>query len=439
MRTPNTNPNYGARKNLNFRFSTIVLCLILIFLSLNSFYNSISSGLGYSYPENTFLFNPNDLFADYFKTTFTFIQNSGLIKDFKDLPNILKNYYLYNPYENTIIALNSGNLTGFHGTPTSQLFALFNAKLFEKINPIYVFILLVACAFIYIIKRAHDISIDKVDTIIFSTIAILSYPFIFFLSRGHFYSFFTILLIFEFMYCIKNNRAIIGMILLAFAVNIRFNAAIFFLFMLYPNIPIKHIIQNLFIFFTLILTIFIASLALAEYAYPLYNLQHFLKGIETYHRLYIINNQDYNFNSSLYGLLKYFFGYEKLLEVTPLLVTFILTLFSIYLRLRNRLNQTYFAYILCSIFALSTPIFGDYYLMIFLVPLIFLYLDSENCETTGCNLCILISCIALLSPKNYYIFGNTSFQMVINPLILVISTIYILYKTSRPMNSALEG
>jgi hypothetical protein len=413
----------------------VVFLFVFLFLSINSICNSIAAGLGYQYPLTTFLFDPNDLFADYFKTTFSFIKNQNEIHSFEDLPDLLKNYFLANPYKSSITSLYNGELTNLHGTPISQLFAITNVYIIKYINPIYIFIILNILFILFGYLTLKKLVFSNYDRAIMMIIFIISYPFLFYFTRGHFYSIALVILIANFLINIKNNKPTSALLFLALAVNIRFNSAIFLAYIFFMEGSIILKIKNTIIFSAFTIIIFISSLFIDESLYPLYNFSNFIEAVKNYHQLYVVGDAGFSFGSSLFGMLKYFYGFNNFIEALPLVISMLPVLFILMPKVISKYSESSFIYLICAAFALSTPVFADYYLSVFFIPLLFLYNSKwEDEKFKSINFCILISCILLISPKNYYFFEMTSIQMFINPIILLVSFFYIFLKNLMPIN-----
>ena len=414
----------------------VAFLLVFLLLSINAIYNSLASGFGYQYPLNTFLFDPNDLFADYFKTTFSFINNKNEIHDFINLPELLRNYFLTNPYKSSIQALHNGELTNLHGTPISQLFALINVYFIKYVNPVYIFtflnILFIYLAYLTLKKLVHS----SYDRALMMLIFISSYPFLFYFTRGHLYSIALVILIANYLINIKNSKFISALFFLALAVNIRFNSAIFLAYIFFIESTITLKIKNILIFTSLTIILFTGSLYVDELFYPLYSFSNFIEAVKNYHQLYVVGDAGFSFGSSPFGVLKYFYGFNKTIEIFPLLASILLIAFILMPKFISRFPESSFIFLICAAFALSTPVFADYYLSIFFIPLLFLYNSKKNNAkyNNNINFCIFISCILLISPKNYYFFNMPSIQIFLNPMILSISFLYTFFKNLGPIN-----
>lgn len=127
---------------LKINYFSFVALLIFTLVSLNSLFNVLSVSFGSSILTHTFLMLPHDLFADYFKTTFSFVTNQDINFNLKDYPflNKLLHEYLNNNHYKTINpeTILASNLNGM---PISTLFCLANLWVMNFINPMNLFII----------------------------------------------------------------------------------------------------------------------------------------------------------------------------------------------------------------------------------------------------------------------------------------------------------
>ena len=128
-----TIPIENPKKNL-----LLVLIGVAILVGFNSFYNSLSVGLGAEFPNTTFLFHSKDLFADFIKTILSYPHT--LITNADTWPKILKNYYFNNPYKG-IEAIDKITYTHFHLLPLTTVLNLFSLSIVQLIGPIKTIVL----------------------------------------------------------------------------------------------------------------------------------------------------------------------------------------------------------------------------------------------------------------------------------------------------------
>jgi hypothetical protein len=417
---------------LKINYFSFVALLIFIFVSLNSLFNALSVAFGGSLFTNTFLMPPHDLFGDYFKTTFSFVTNQDIKFDLKNYPvlNKLLHEYLNN---NNYKAINpETNLaSNLHGMPSSTLFCLVNLWLMNFINPLYLFIInIILILVLNFIVLKVNIRL-KYSNIIFIVIAIfLSYPTLFMLVRGHLLSALTNLLLLTFLLSLCSSKNLLAVIALALACNIRPNCAIFaVLFLTCFNylgwrasalIVIKYLLLSI--------GIFLVSLFFAHKMYTPYTLTNFLMAVKTYRENYIVGDAGFAYGSSLAGGFKFMFGYNWITEVLALLVPLVMLLITSIGYLKNRIDTSSFIFLVCSIYCLATSVFADYYLGIFIAPIICLYLYKK--PFSGFSKVHYVQfgvCILMLVPKNYiYTLGGVSHQVLLNPTLLSLSFFIVL-------------
>jgi hypothetical protein len=65
-------------KQISRKPAFYIFAIIFFFTALNSIFNSLLFSLGYGFPYTTFLFNPADRFADYFKGIFSYPDAANL-------------------------------------------------------------------------------------------------------------------------------------------------------------------------------------------------------------------------------------------------------------------------------------------------------------------------------------------------------------------------
>jgi len=137
--------------------------------------------------------------------------------------------------------------------------------------------------------------------------------------------------------------------------------------------------------------------------------------------------------SSFFGGLKSLFGYSKYFELIALVIGAFLLFCSTFFMFNRKLSKPIYLFILCALYTLCSSVFGNYHLMVFLGPILILYIlsnktlyDSPTLVSERDFLIIFFSCIFVLIPKNYLMFGDVSFQVILNPLFLFAVTVLLL-------------
>lgn len=408
--------------------------LIFLMLALNAIFNSLASAFGFNFPYTTFLFNSNDLFADYFKVIFSYPDAGNLrIEGTSRVSKLLATYLDYNSYQG-YVGLPTGSLTHFHLTPLTTFFSLINLKLMKYVNPIYLFIgmLLINIYGIYIIIR--EIAFCKTDKILWCLTFLICYPTLFLVTRGNLFAGITALSLIGYLILMyKGKQRYLAIALLALAVNIRPNSIIFVCALLLGKSESK--VKDLLVFLAVAASFFLTALSLSNFLYADYTISNFLAGLRTYHALYVVQDNGMTYGSSLYGLLKAVFGFNAYFESASALIGAAIVATATAYYVSNKISKLSFVFNLCSAYALSSSVFADYHLLIFLAPLMCLYLQSgSSCHPLETPLrkqemiLIFFSSILLLSPKNYVFHGIASAQIIINPIILLMTSAILIAK-----------
>ena len=410
---------FNLYKN-NFYF--LVFLFIFLGLALNSIFNSISAEFGRNYPYSTFLYNPNDLFADYFKFIFSYPgwENIKIDRNYETLLD----YLLNNPFRGKI---EFNELTNLHVPPLTTLFCLLNVWVMKNISPIILYSILIFTYAFLVNQLTSKVCKLKLDGIFLMVSFLISYPTIFFITRGNIYAGINGLLLICYIFFLNINKTkTVPMLLLSIAVNLRPNAIIFALGMLIKKFNIHYYD---FIKFTILTSgIFLASLYLSHILYPDYNVSNFLSALKIYYQKYAIGNNGLAFGSSILGLEKILFNfrYISFFEIFNFFTGAILTIIAVYLLHVNRISNAAYFFLLSAIYALFSGVFADYHLLIFFAPIILLY-NSPPVKLESIKLnpyqdqIIFLASLLLLIPKNYFYFHGYSVQVLLNPIILCVS------------------
>jgi len=392
---------------------------LLFFLTLlNGLFNSVLSGLGFNYPFSTFLYNPNNLFADFYLPILSF--PGPELEGFNSI--FLENYLKNNPYSSSLKDLQLNTLTHFHHMPLMTFIFIIYRWLFTVFHPYYLFlatVIIFLSAYINLIKT--HLSQGKKFLII--TSLVVSYPFLFAVTRGNIGAFivglslsYVIVLSFQ-----NKNPYLIGFIL-SLAVNIRPNSAILvLLFFLFYDFKIAF--KYAFSAGLLSLLLFAVFLFLTNQIYPNYNLENFLKGLEFIYNDYIIGNAGVAYGSSLHGGLK-IIGHllnMKFLFEFPIVSTILsLSIMSFFfVQFKNKVIDKYFmSFVIVATYVIAFPMFGDYHLLVFIGYFVVLCNYYESNEQLKFILILFFS-ILIFAPKNYIFVSIVSAQVLLNPILCI--------------------
>ena len=101
---------------------------------------------------------------------------------------------------------------------------------------------------------------------------------------------------------------------------------------------------------------------------------------------------------------------------------------GIIVRRRGAIDDGQFAFICCATSALLTPVFGDYHLLIFVAPLIM----ARDRVTFAGSLLMLV-------PKSIAMVGGYSVQVLLNPVIMLVTLVIILGRPLLPISPAVAS
>ena len=333
--------------------------------------------LGLSYPNNTFLFLPQDRFSDFF--------------------DVLSDAHTLNPY----LGYKSAQYPFL--IIIGYLFSLIPINAF----PIYIFLFCISLSFFNIAFLPFDNLIDSVKYIFIITF--LSYPVLFAIDRGNFESLLFILLL-AFLLFYRRRQYLASALILSFAISMKIYPAI----LLVLFIPERKYREATICFAT---TIAITLASLLCFKGGLFaNLNFLLHGANIgsngiFTAFTSIGNNMVQRGVSLLTLIK-IFSFE-----TGILPAFINDHFSIlYLGLAFLLGTLVVFYVIfiekeewkrfaLLIFAmlLFPPISADYKLLYVFIPI---YIFIKNNKPSKFELFYILMFCILLIPKDYWFFPN---------------------------------
>lgn len=406
------------------RVNAGLFCLIMYgFLSLNAIFISLAPSFEVS-NKSTLLY-VGDTYGDFIKTILSYPAANGIaVRNGEVLGKITNDSIKNNPFGG-VDRLESGGVTTFGLMPLTTLHNLIVAEAMASISPGVVFLASLLALLLWYVMLAHKVSKDSMNAFILVLSIVLSYPFEFMAQRGNLASGYTSLLICAyFVWVVGRQSSMMAILFIALATNIRPNAAILSLFLLcYGS---RAGVKMFFSYLLISIAIFFVSLSIDEIIYPSYGLSRFLKGVENYHNQYVVGDLGTAYNSSLFGLLKYLYGYNRHLEYAATLFPMAIAIMGVILYYKKRLSKISFAFTLCAAYASGTAVFANYHLLSFAaIFYAVLYeqklgMDSYQSSDYGrkeINITILAVC-ALLVHKSY-IFDVVSFMDFLNPVICI--------------------
>lgn len=394
----------------------------------NLLFNAFATAAGAGYPYTSFLFRPNDRFADFFKLAFSYPGPSvHPAASWWGLDDLLAHHMAdVKRFEGT-------DVNHFHVPPVPTLFALGARASLPWIDPVALFLSLLATALGALFTIVLRGSPPGRAGVAFATVALLSYPTLFAIDRGHFFSLIcAMLLIAATFRTLRDDRADGWTILMfAIAVNIRPNAGVipFALFLGRRDFSLKAIV----LLGLASLGLFVATLATVHQLYPAYSLDSFLSGLRDYGKAYAGGDIGYPNGSSLYGMLRAPFGYAPWMLAPPFLVGGLLLAAAILESRQGVVRPVECLFLTLSAYALGSHIFADYHLLAFMIPLVLVAREGVPLDRSGWA--IALASALVLGPKNFIfeIHDNIawSWQVIANPLILLVASAVVLVTARR--------
>ena len=412
---------------------------VFFFLLLNLSYNLIQILLGATHPRTSFFFYPDDMFADFFKTTLNFYNLSDFFKNSNQ--TFIAKYLYFEYYSQHNIAL----------PPFYNFIMGINAKLFKILNPYIVYILNILLFFTIFFFQIKNFIIKKRLVFIIFITSLFSYAILFMLNRGHIFSAFLCLILIQILinfYKKKNFYQNFFLVLIAFSAK---PTTIYFALYIF-NYNLSFLKKLVYFFLLLILSPFFfvilneINFIFLEYIWSFYVDFHStfkMYTYKTYYNDYIVGNNGLYFGSSLWGVIKvllyiykkfffinfnYYFFYLFTIIVCGL-IFFNFTILFLY----KKINPTVFSFALASFYILGSPVSADYHLIIFFGPLLLIFRDYEIFNSKKLYIFLIFIIGFIVSPQHYYITEKfMPEKTALNPLLILLVNIFILIKTYFP-------
>lgn len=392
---------YNKLNNISFFLKTI-----FYFVLIASFFNTIATSVGFTYPYNTFLFTAEDIFADFFKVIDALkITDTWSGENFYDqiginfLPPFAMSIY-------TIVALMIKHL---------------------YLNKITVYLLVFIVPLILLLKSSA-LFINKSK---YWFLILFSYPVLQILTRGNLAGLVFVFLAF---YILNIKNIYVSMFFLALAVSIKITPVIFIAYFFVSHITdVKKIIKGALFFLIFLFVINLLSIMLLNntVSKAIYDPSAFFSSLRVYEKIMVYGLGGLIFGSSFYMAFRLFidiiarithFDFFYIILAVPALIInslVFLSLIIIYLKkfswdsFKNMLMDDYtILKLICIVYVLFTPVTADYYLAVLFLPLFFI--PFQYFKPAEKLLYLLV-----LSPKNYFFVRGISLQVLINPLLLI--------------------
>ena len=407
----------------------IVLGLVLA----NLLFNAIAASSGAGYPYTSFLSLPGDRFADFFKLAFSYpgppIHPAAGTWGINDL--LAHHVAEVKLYEGT-------NVNHFHEPPLPTLFAVSARGLMSVADPMLLFVGLLVAAFVALFATVLRFSPEGRPGAAFATAAILSYPALLAIDRGHFFSLIGVSLIIAATFRTLRGRADGWTILMfAIAVNLRPNMGIVPLVLFLGKQGLSF--RNMVALGAAVVALFAGTMAVVHQVYPEYSYASFLKGLGQYGMAYAGGDNGYANGSSLYGMIRAPLGYAWWMPFIPFIVAAVLVAPVILESREGRLRQSEVIFLTLSAYVFGSHVFADYHLLAFIIPLVLVAREDGRMDASAWT--IVLASSLMLAPKNFIFefHGNTawSWQVVANPLTLIAASAIMLWASWR--RNALKG
>lgn len=394
------------------------------------------------YGAMTFLFGPTDRFADLVKVGLSYkalvsphLTDAALAS----WPEIFREYYQDSFYVET---LQPGilQITNLHLPPLGQLLSMSAGLLTVTVGPVPT---LVAAFLVYLAALAGAVGgalppRDRTPAVLSGAalLFLFSYPALFLLTRGNLHSALTTAGIVAFCLALHRRESVPtwSLLALAVAVNLRPNAGLVALalpLLLGLRASLPHLVK--LAVFTAV--IFVATLGVANLLNPEFGLGSFLAALRVYAKLYVEGPSGDAFNSSLLALLKALtrgrVPFGIVMGVANTLAIALLALTWAAAR-TGRLGGAVVAFLVTACYALCTPTFGDYHLLVFVAPLLLIHLEAGPDPLRLDQAAAAVASVLLLSAKNLGSTGGHSFQVFLNPLVTAAAVLIIAQRALRP-------
>jgi hypothetical protein len=412
------------------RASIVARTTILIvfgFVLANLLFNAVANALHAGYPYTSFLSLPDDRFADFFKLAFSYPgapihPASGFWRVNDLLAHHMAEVKLY---EGT-------NVNHFHEPPVPTLFAVAARSLVSLVDPMLLFLGLLVAAFAALFATILRVAPRGRAGAAFAVAAILSYPALLAIDRGHFFSLIGASLMIAATFRTLRGKADGWTILMfAIAVNLRPNMGIvpFVLFLGKQGLSFRNAV---WLGIATIL-LFAGTMAVVHQVYPAYSYASFLNGLGQYGMAYAGGNNGYSNGSSLYGMIRAPLGYAWWMPFVPFIVAALLLVPTVLESRQGRLRQSECLFLTLCAYVFGSHVFADYHLLAFVIPLILIAREDGPMDLSAWTIVVVSS--LMLAPKNYIFgfHGNTawSWQVIANPLTLVAASAVVLWTALR--------
>lgn len=406
------------------------LTLVRNLLLANLAFNMVAIVSGLPFPFTSFLFDASDVFGDFFKFALSFPGGTAVAPG-TILQDQVARALAAHDYAGAA-GLKTGLLTHFHTPPLTVLICLAANVAMRAVGAGETYLLTIVALIGYWCRLSKLAGRNRAEARVFVLLGIVCYPMLLMIDRGNVYAGLTALLIIHaILIARREGSSRDAALCLAIAVNIRPNAIIF----LVPLVMLmrERRLSMLMTFGTAAAALGGCALLIANTLYPDYTMASFRAGLAIYYRLYVVGNDGLAFGSSLFGAIKFLIGYHPSYDSVAMLIASAILVGAILCFRRGGLSIASMVFLICAAYTLGSAVIADYHLLVFLVmPMLAANLNKIE---TADQIALLSSCL-ILAPKSYIFNDGVSWQVVANPLILLVGSITILALAWRPASRA---
>jgi hypothetical protein len=325
-----------------------------------------------------------------------------------------------------------GTITNhFHEPPLATLLAVSARGLMSSVDPVLLFLGLLGVALAALFVTVLRASPEGAPGVAFATAALLGSPTLLAIDRGHFFALIcATLTIAASLQTLRGKASGWTILMFAIAVNLRPNAGIIPLALLLGRQGLSF--RNAVILGITSVAMFVVTLAAVHLAYPAYTFERFVTGLREYAMAYG-GELGFENGSSLYGMMRVSFGRAGWMTIPPFCVAASLLAPAILESRGRQLRQSEFVFLVLCAYVLGSPVFADYHLLVFVIPLILVAREHGPVDVNGWT--IILASSLMLAPKNFvFEFYKTipwSWQVIANPLILLAAAGIVLWTAWR--------
>ena len=406
----NTNINQiNVLKSTSKRIQ-LFFCFMLLGLLLAFLYHAALDWMGYSWPWNTFLFNPSDRFNDWYST----VAQAASANPYYSSNHALATYF---PVTYVLLKFSVGY------SPVVSIFIYFGITI--------ILLFLAACiARITLLQSSDTAFLYTKDVLFLAVSTLISYPAIFALDRGNI-DIWIGLLGTIFVLTQRTRFWIVGLLFLSLAISLKGYPTVLLLLLVCEKQYKRMIFCSL-----LALTISLPTLYFFWDGFDL-NLNGFTNNLNSYYRMYMLGSSSLFASCDPYNASRtVFYAVAKIWQkfISPDYFVLPIEVYSASILRGYSLLSLSFA-IVAAFFVLATkevrwkkvtalclvalifPNVSNDYKLCFLFPGLYLFLtESEGLKSE--KGIFTLFCL-LMVPKSYLFIAGKPISMIINPIIIL--------------------